>query len=309
MADPSNVTIIIPVGDDASGLALTLSTLQQIEGCAWHVEIVVCNDGGHEDVSRIARQYNCVEAILPTNQGSYAARNAGIAVASGSTLAFLDSDQRVDPNWLQEGLRGLDTADYVGGRIVVETISADDIWHLYDRTYAFPVNDYLCRKHFAPTANLFVRKHVIDVVGPFDARLRSGGDWEFGARVAAHGFRQAYRPEAVTFHASRGRSEQFKKLRRTASGIIDVRILVMGDRAVRLAALALLRMASAPLQVASQAFKWLVAREHRIQPAFSFAMIRKAHMAAFDFYSLRRSLAYIARSRSTRLGGRADHGH
>lgn len=290
MTDLPTISIIIPVGNDVPGLVTTLSSLQQAEGYGPTVEVIVCNDGGSEAVSRAARESGCVEALLAVNRGSYAARNAGIALARGQALAFLDADQHVDHNWIKQGLQGLDTADYVGGKIVIEMPANGDRWHLYDQIHAFPVQDYLRRKHFAPTANLFVRRHVVDEVGAFNPALRSGGDWEFGARVASRGFRQAYRAEAITYHASRSREEQFKKLRRTASGIVDVRIISGGEHPAKLAAPALVKLASMPFQLASQGLKWALIPSHRSQPEFSFAMIRKAHTTAFEYWTLHRAV-------------------
>jgi glycosyltransferase involved in cell wall biosynthesis len=301
MIRPPKASIIIPVGQDAPGLAVTLSSLQALHERAEDFEVIVCNDGGHRDVSAVAGRFRCIEVLLPVNRGSYASRNAGIAAAQGEILAFLDADQRVDRAWLSEGIRSLEHADYVGGRVVLETSGAEDIWHEYDREYAFPVEDYLRRKRFAPTANLFVRKQVVDAVGPFNAMLRSGGDWEFGMRVARGGFRQAFQPEAMTYHPSRSRKEQLRKLRRTASGIIDVRVHVLGESPVALASGALLRLASVPLQFASQALKWMFLPGHRAQPGFSFALIRKVHALVFEFWSFRRAVGCFRRPVPVRL--------
>jgi len=45
---------------------------------------------------------------------------------------------------------------------------------------------------FGATANLFERRTVFDQVGVFDARIRRGGDTEFGHRAVAAGFRLEY---------------------------------------------------------------------------------------------------------------------
>jgi len=56
---------------------------------------------------------------------------------------------------------------------------------------------------FAATANLFVRRAVIETVGKFNEALRSGGDDEFSRRAVAAGFTLRYADDAVVDHEPR----------------------------------------------------------------------------------------------------------
>jgi len=58
---------------------------------------------------------------------------------------------------------------------------------------------------FSATANLFVRREVIEAVGTFDESLRSCGDLGFGQRVRDAGIGQAYSHETVIRHHARHR--------------------------------------------------------------------------------------------------------
>jgi GT2 family glycosyltransferase len=64
-------------------------------------------------------------------------------------------------------------------------------------------DELIREERFAATANLFVRRTVIDDVGAFDASLRSGGDYEFGRRATGAGYRLVYAPEACVVHRPR----------------------------------------------------------------------------------------------------------
>ena len=227
------VSIIIPVYDDLGGLNTTLQSLSST-GIVDHpdTEIIVCNDGGGDEVSILVEKFGVREARLENNLGSYAARNEGIKVAHGKILAFLDADQRVDGDWLNEGIKDLQDNDYVGGRIVIETGASPSKWERYDLLTAFPVEEYLSVSHFAPTANLFVQREVFDKVGLFDHRFKSGGDVEFGQRVYNAGFKQAYNPNALTYHPPRGWSKQLKKVKRVGEGVTDMKYLVLGKRPI-----------------------------------------------------------------------------
>ena len=97
---------------------------------------------------------------------------------------------------------------------------------------AFPVVTYLEDKHFPPMCSLAVRRDVIDAVGPFDERLVSGGDKEFGRRVHRAGFAQeftdetrAYHPARTTWRALRKKALRIDRgraqARRYAPGLVD----------------------------------------------------------------------------------------
>ncbi|WP_332815631.1 glycosyltransferase family 2 protein, partial [Ramlibacter sp.] len=72
---------------------------------------------------------------------------------------------------------------------------------------------------FAATANLIVRRNVFEEVGPFDGARKSGGDLEWGQRLAAAGHVLRYAPQVVVHHPARGAlGELVLKRRRTAGG-------------------------------------------------------------------------------------------
>ena len=243
-----SVSVLIPVYQDTAGLETTLKSLIDAGVRRPDTEIIVCNDGGGREISRVVSSFAVREALLEKNQGSYSARNRGIEIAQGNILAFLDADQRVDPGWMDAGIRALDQADYAGGRIVVEPGTEPSVWEEYDVLTAFPVKKYLEELHFAPTANLFVRRDVLRKVGLFDERLRSGGDFEFGRRVFAAGFRQTYASEAVTYHPARNRAQQAQKIKRVSEGCADNACLFQGRKPLLLFINGLIEIGKVPFE-------------------------------------------------------------
>lgn len=221
-------SIIIPVYKDSEGLRTSLESLHT-KGVISRpdTEVIVCNDGGGKNISSLANQYNVRVVELIKNQGSYAARNRGIEATTGKTLIFLDADQKIDENWLDKGIKALENADYVGGRIIVEHGETPTTWEIFDTFNAFPVEQYINQTHYAPAANLFVRREVFDKVGLFNEKLRSGGDYEFGQRVHRFGFKQTYSSEAITFHPARNYSQQVKKLKRVGEGAADIDLFII----------------------------------------------------------------------------------
>lgn len=221
-----DLSIIIPVHQDEAGLAKTLDSIKNLDLSGVAAEVIVCNDGGSESISRLAKAFGCREVRLETNRGSYAARNAGVAIAKGSALAFVDADETLSRGWAKQGFEALKIADYVGGRInVVPGVNPSHAKRA-DSAFAFQVKHYMDRMQFAPTANLFVRRTVFEKVGGFDESLKSGGDREFGVRVFRHGFAQMYGETIVSYHPARDLRAQIKKCLRTAKGTAQLELLL-----------------------------------------------------------------------------------
>lgn len=235
------VSIIIPVFDDAAGLSTTLTSIRQQNWDSRTLEVIVCNDGGGKDISRICRAFDCLEARLDTRNGAYAARNAGLRASRGRVLAFIDADETATPSWLDAGMAAIQHSDYVGGRILVDPGSNPRFWQRSDSAHAFPVETYIRKLGFAPTANLFVRRDVFRMVGVFNEALQSGGDREFGARVREHRLRQTYCAEAMVVHPARDLAAQLVKARRTARGTSQLEVLCWHRSASALLGRSLLR--------------------------------------------------------------------
>jgi len=254
----SFISILIPVHDDLKGLVITLQSLKE-NGIVDRLdtEIIICNDGGGEIISNLTKQYDCKEAKLEHQSGSYAVRNKGIEIANGDILAFLDADQRVDKSWLDAGLKALEAADYIGGRIKIETSDQPDIWELYDQMKAFPVSEYLKDQYFAPTANLFVRREVFEKVGIFRNELYSGGDYEFGIRIKKAGFVQRYAPDAITYHKARNKREQLKKIQRVAKGSVEVKFVYLRESPLKVALTSFFILIKVPFEMIWRVTKYL----------------------------------------------------
>lgn len=218
-SDDGTLSVIIPVYRDADALGATLSALARQEGLCFRLEILVANDGGAAEISEICRTYRVREIHVKPQGGSYRARNAALAESCGARLAFVDAGNIVAAGWCAEGWRALEAADYVGGGVAFEKPQVETAAYLYQVAWGFPVETYLEREHYAPTANLFVRRSVFAALGEFDSRLRSSGDLEFGRRVFEAGrYRQVFCPALELLHPPRTLAELFHKQRRVREG-------------------------------------------------------------------------------------------
>jgi glycosyltransferase AglI len=210
-------SIIIPVLRDVAGLEVTLQSLaQDCRGSP--VEIIVANDGADAAIRAVAARHGAQVIDIPASGGSYAARNAGLARAVADRLLFLDANVRVLPGWYRRMRDMLDAYDYVAGGVLLPQWSVRGLASALDFLREFPSERFFA-DGWSPTVNLGVRRRVFDRLGPFDGRLRSAGDREFGHRVWANGLPRAYCAEAAVMHPLRSWRAQIRKLHRVRKGV------------------------------------------------------------------------------------------
>lgn len=204
-----DVSVVVPVRDGAALLPGCLDALAAAVAAAraggLEVEVIVVDNDSRDATSRVAAAHPLAPLLVrESRRGSYAARNAGVAAAAGTLLAFTDADCRPEPGWLSAGTAALDVgADLAGGAVLPLASPRPSVWERYDRATYLRQADYVTGQGFAATANLFVRAAVFAAVGGFDPALRSSGDLEWCGRAVAAGHRLVAAPAAAVRHRPR----------------------------------------------------------------------------------------------------------
>ena len=97
------ISVIIPVYNVEKYLQKCLESIVNQTFCDW--ELIAVNDGSSDKNSDILRQYaeydTRIKVINQQNSGVSAARNAGLDVAKGDFVCFIDSDDYVHPQMLE----------------------------------------------------------------------------------------------------------------------------------------------------------------------------------------------------------------
>jgi GT2 family glycosyltransferase len=92
----------------------------------------------------------------------------------------------------------------------------------YNYLTGFPIERYINESNYANTGNLVVERKLFDKVGQFDENMISGGDKEFGKRVANAGYEQAYCDVITVYHPVRDSiTEMLQKAVRIGRGKIQ----------------------------------------------------------------------------------------
>lgn len=168
-------------------------------------EILVVDDGRSEATQRMVAVFagragapRIVYLQPPQgSRGPAAARNAGWRAARAPLIAFTDDDTVPSRDWLEQGLAALpDWASAAAGRVRVPLPSTPTDWQ---RSSAG-----LDGAEFV-TANCFVRRAALVVVGGFDERFvrpwREDSDLHFA--LIEKGYRVVAAPSAVVLHPVR----------------------------------------------------------------------------------------------------------
>lgn len=106
MSDASpKVSVIIPVYNTAGHLARCLGSV--CSQTLRDIEIICVDDGSTDSSAALLREWQARDGrvrLVETgkNRGSAAARNAGMAVARGEFLGFVDSDDYIDPDYYEK---------------------------------------------------------------------------------------------------------------------------------------------------------------------------------------------------------------
>jgi glycosyltransferase involved in cell wall biosynthesis len=201
--DEFSVSVIVPVRNGRDDLLGLLECLEAQTLARDAFEIVIGDDGstdGSTDGLETGDGHVRVVSGPPTN--SYAARNRAVRLAGGRTLAFCDADCRPEPEWLEAGLRELESADVAAGLIMFTPPKRRTVWTLLD-VDSFKDHERQVQSSNAETANLFVRRGVYDAIGGFDDSLPEHGDFDFVQRAVHQGASLIFAPKVVLWHPTR----------------------------------------------------------------------------------------------------------
>ena len=93
------VSVIVPVYNRAALLPATLDAI--LGQTAPPQEVIVVDDGSTDETPGVLRRYGArIRVLTVRNGGDLAARNAGLAIATGRLVAFCDSDDLWQPTYL-----------------------------------------------------------------------------------------------------------------------------------------------------------------------------------------------------------------
>jgi glycosyltransferase involved in cell wall biosynthesis len=214
VSSPPDVSVVVPTRDRAESLASCLAALggQEFLGT---FEVVVVDDGSDdpEAVSRACASTPHTRLIRLEGHGPAAARNRGVASASGRIVAFTDDDCEPAGDWLRRLAAAVDGGACAAAGLTINALEHDVFAEASQSIVTTLMEHSLTRPDiavFATTNNLAATADALRAIR-FDERYRRAGgeDRDWCVRFADAGFSIIYDPSAVVRHRHRGTLPDF----------------------------------------------------------------------------------------------------
>lgn len=162
-------------------------------------ELIIVDDASTDETPQVMASFQDPRIVYlrqEQNGGASSTRNAGIKIAKGKYISFLDDDDELSPKFLQRTFDTLEAASpdvgfawcgvrYVRNSGTEKEFTEEKVWHL-DRPaksnrHAWP--PYL---QIGTGYGLTVKRTCFDSVGTFDERLQAVVDTDLMFRLGAH---------------------------------------------------------------------------------------------------------------------------
>ena len=198
-----NVSIIIPALNARRTLPACLQACQnQTLPAGVTIEIILVDDGSTDGTQTVAQEAGVTLIQHATRRGAGAARNSGLAIATGEITLFTDADCVPEPNWVAEMIRPFQDPTVQGCKGIYATSQPELVARFvqieyedkYDLLRPQPVID------FVDTYSAGYRTAVLRQTGGFDEAIHYVEDQELSFRLAVAGHKMVFVETAVVWH-------------------------------------------------------------------------------------------------------------
>ena len=221
--EPMFASVIVPTRDRFDLLRDCLGSLCQQDYPSERYEIIVVDDGLEGRTSSLVEAFQLsstpsISLVTLGGAGPNAARNAGISLAMGDPICFVDDDVLVPPVWLSAMVRGVNRykdAGCLSGPIRLKLDGKSPRLcgrePLGEHEQDFGTVD--CDISQACGANMTIRSWAVDRVGTFNEALPIYADeFEWQWRLLADGGRIAYVADAWLWHCKSANTLRIRSL-------------------------------------------------------------------------------------------------
>jgi GT2 family glycosyltransferase len=207
------VSVVVASYNGARTLRACLESLRHLNYPDY--EVILVDDGSTDDTPAIAMAFPEIRTIRHENRGLSAARNTGIAAATGEIVAFTDSDCRADEDWLRYLVADLLHNEFVG-------IGGHNFLPPDDSLVAAavmvspggPAHVMLTDREaeHIPGCNMAFYKWALEEIGGFDPIFRKAGDdVDICWRLQQRGHKIGFSPAGFVWHYRRSTVKAYLK--------------------------------------------------------------------------------------------------
>lgn len=187
-ASTPDVSVVIPAYNAERFLTAAIDSALNQTGCT--VEVIVVDDESLDSTPDVMNSFgHRIHGVRTLNGGPGSARNAGVRIARGEWIAFLDADDLWEPDKLAEQLKVAQKQNcsvvYTNARNFGENLPVDEIRLQPDECHSGDVFEEMLVDNFVTLSSLMVRRSVFNAIEGFDSDMATCEDWDLLLRLAA----------------------------------------------------------------------------------------------------------------------------
>jgi glycosyltransferase involved in cell wall biosynthesis len=179
------VSIITPTLDRAQRLG---RLLEEVEAQSYpNIEHIVVDGGSSDETLEVLKGHSRprLRWISERDRGVYDAVNKGFALARGSIVAYLNTDDAYFPYTVEvvvDAFRRRPWANIVYGDLLAFDEGRGEGWINF---YPPNAKRHLRRGGLISQPTIFVQRHVVDAIGKFDTEFRLAADIDYWLRATS----------------------------------------------------------------------------------------------------------------------------
>jgi glycosyltransferase involved in cell wall biosynthesis len=206
----SLVSIIIPCYNAERWIAEAIdSALSQTYSS---LEVIVIDDGSTDHSLEIIKGYgDRIRWETGVNQGQSVARNRGFSLSNGKYIQWLDADDYILPEKLENQVSYLEESEddiiYGDWRYQYHEINGyTRLGNVNVPGYHKDILDALLSGVALTVMNCLVKRKIVERLNGYDEKLRAGEDVDFWIRAAISGAKFVYQPGCYSVYRTYGNS-------------------------------------------------------------------------------------------------------
>jgi glycosyltransferase involved in cell wall biosynthesis len=196
------VSVIVPVYNGEATIEACIESILALSFPASDVQLLLIDNASTDRTAAMLGRYADRATVLyEAKRGPAAARNRGLANATGDIIAFTDADCIVDRDWLTRIIEPLqDPAIGISGGTILSVKPCNAVEEFGERLHDHRMAIEYDSPPYAITMNWASPRSIIDKVGMFDEDLLRCEDCDLSYRIVLAGNRIVFTPDAIVYH-------------------------------------------------------------------------------------------------------------
>jgi cellulose synthase/poly-beta-1,6-N-acetylglucosamine synthase-like glycosyltransferase len=196
------VSIIVATLNSESTIDDCLCSILELDYPKQLLQVIVV-DGGSKD-STVERVKAHSVKLISTQLNAPAGYNAALRTVKSKIVGFIDSDAKVEKQWLKKLVTHLNSPKVAGASGTIATWNDNKLVPRcigYELSYRYNRLPKEIRR--VATMNLILKKRLIEKVVGYDEALSTQYDTDLGIRLAGAGYKIIFDSSAICYHFHR----------------------------------------------------------------------------------------------------------